>query len=624
MLQNLRDNSRGVISFILIGFLVIIFALTGVEALFNWDTSANQAAKVNGETITEMEVTRAIGMQKQQMLNAYGDQIPAQFLSDEYLRKPAVDNLVQRLILSQAAKEAGMAVGENYLTEQIATAPQFKNESGVFDNNVYQRLLRNLGYTHSTYTKILADELLINQIQAGVVVSAFSTPVQLDEIVALSFQSRDVQYVILPSAKVRDGIELQDAEVQSYYDANQSLFVSEEQIAVDYISLSVQDLMANVSISEEQIHAQYEQSLAAFVAAPERQAAHILIESNDAEKIKQVSEKLAAGGDFSAIAGEFSDDLGSKDQGGDLGFTVGDAFPQEFESALAALKVGEVSAPVKTDAGTHFIKLLAEKNSTPPSFEEQKAAIEDQLKRAEAEVSFVAQLEKLRDLSYNAESLADVAKELDLKMEKSGLFERSKGKGLLASPKVIEAAFSDEVLRNGNSSEVIEIDSSNVLVLKMTEHKPSQVKPLADVKEQITNTLKDQKARVLLTEQSNKFIADLNAGSALAELSAAAGLESKEFKAATRNTAEADSDVLRHAFSMPKPLSAEKPSVSNVMTSSGDMAIVVVQSVSPGSYEKVTPEQKETIGAQLASIYGRNDFSGFQKFLKDSADIVQK
>ncbi|OZY85041.1 peptidylprolyl isomerase [Cellvibrio mixtus] len=623
MLQNLRDNSRGVISFILIGFLVIIFALTGVEALFNWDTSANQAAKVNGETITEMDVNRAIGMQKQQMLNAYGDQIPAQFLSDEYLRKPAIDNLVQRLILSQAAKEAGMAVGETYLAQQIATAPQFKNEAGVFDNNVYQALLRNLGYTHSTYTKILSDELLINQLQAGVAESAFSTPAQLDDIVALSFQSRDIQYVILPSAKVRDSIELQDSEVQSYYDANQPMFVSEEQIAVDYISLSVQDLMANVSISEEQLRAQYEQNSAAFVAAPERQAAHILIEGNDADKIKQVSEKLASGVEFASVASEFSDDSGSKDQGGDLGFTSGDAFPQEFETALASLKVGEVSGPVKTDAGTHFIKLLAEKNSTPPSFEEQKAAIEEQLKRAEAEVNFVAQLEKLRDLSYNAENLAEVAKELGLKVENSGLYERSKGKGLLASPKVTEAAFSDEVLREGNSSEVIEIDSSNVLVLKMTEHKPSQVKPLAEVKEQIVNTLKDQKARVLLSEQSNKFIADLNAGSTLADLSVASGLESKEFKEATRNTADADGDVLRHAFSMPKP-AAGKPSVGNVMTSGGDMAIVVVQSVSPGSFEKVTPEQKTTISAQLASIYGRNDFSGFQKFLKDSADIVQK
>lgn len=623
MLQHLRDNSRGVISFILIGFLVIIFALSGVEALFNWDASANQAAKVNGETITEMDVARAVGMQKQQMLNTYGDQIPAQFLSDEYLRKPALDNLVQRLILSQTAKKAGMAVGDEYLAQQIATSPQFKNEAGLFDNNLYQRLLRNLGYTHSTYSKILADELLINQLQAGISVSGFATPAQRDEIIALSFQSRDIQYVTLPSAKARDAIELQDSEIQSYFDANQALFVSEEQVAIDYINLSVQDLMADVVVSDEQLRSQYEQNIAAFVATPERQAAHILIENDNAEKIQQISEKLAAGIDFAVIARELSDDLGSKDQGGDLGFTSGDAFPKEFEAALSSLKINQVSTPIKTDAGTHFIKLLAEKNSAPPSFEEQKLDIEQQLKRGQAEVKFIEQLERLRDLSYNAESLADVAKELGLNVQKSGLFERNKGNGILANPKVVEAAFSDEVLREGNTSEVIEIDSSNVLVLKVIDQKPSQVKALVDVKDQITNTLKDQKARDLLVDQSKQFIAGVEAGSAFADLSASAGLESKELKALTRNGAEVDADVVRHAFSMPKPVGG-KPSVSSVMTASGDIAIVMVRSVSEGNYDNVTPEQKTVINAQLTSIYGGNDFSGFQRLLRDSSDIVEK
>ncbi len=623
MLQHLRDNSRGVISFILIGFLVIIFALTGVEALFNWDTSANQAAKVNGEQITEMDVARAVSMQKQQMLNLYGDQIPAQFLSDEYLRKPALDNLIQRLILSQAAKDAGMAIDANYLSEQITTTPQFKNESGVFDNGAYQRLLRNMGYTHSSYTKILSDELIINQLQAGVAQSSFSTSVQLEDAIALSFQSRDIEYVILPSAKARDSIQLQDSDIQSYYDANQVMFVSEEQIAVDYINLSVQDLMKDISVSETQIREQYEQNLSSFVAAPERQAAHILIENDDADKIKVVSEKLASGAEFTDLAKEYSDDLGSKDQGGDLGFSSGDAFPKEFETALSTLKVGEVSAPVKTDAGTHFIKLLAEKNTTPPSFEEQKVEIEEQIKRAEAELLFVAQLEKLRDLSYNAESLSDVAKELNLTAVNSGLFEKSKGQGVMANPAVVAAAFSDEVLRDGNTSDVIEIDSSNVLVLKMTEHKPSKTKSLSEVRQQIEDTLKDQKARALLTEQSQKIIADLKAGSSLADLSGESGLEIKAFKEATRNAAGVDTDVLRYAFSMPKP-TPNNPAVGNVITSSGDMAIVVLSAVSSGVGNKTAEEQRSAISSQLASLYGRNDFSGFQKFLKDSADIEKK
>lgn len=622
MLQNLRDNSRGVISFILIGFLVIIFALTGVEALFNWDVSANQAAKVNGETVTEMDVSRAIGMQKQQMLNTYGDQIPAEFLTDDYLRKPVIENLVQRMVLSQAAQSSGMLVGNAYIHEQIVSAPQFKNETGAFDNNRYQQVLNSMGYTHGTYTKVLSEELVINQLQAGITATAFATPAQLDDIVALSFQARDLSYAILPAAKVREGVVVDVPEIQTYYDANQKMFTSEEQVAVDYISLSVTDLMKNISIAEDQVRKQFEQNLSAFVAAPERQAAHILIENNNQEKIAAVSKKLAAGEDFSVVAKEFSDDLGSKEQGGDLGFTKGDAFPAEFETALAQLKVGEVSAAVKTDAGTHFIKLLAEKGSEPPSFEEQKASIEDQLKRAEAESLFVSQLEKLRDLSYNAESLADVAQELGLKVENSGLFERNKGKDLMANTKVVATAFSTEVLQEGNSSEVIELDSSNVVVLKKTDYKPSQVKPLADVQEQILNTLKDQKAKSLLAEQATKLISDLKGGADFSELSKGIAVELKSVKAATRSSADVEPDVLRYAFSMNKPNNGMS-TFGSVMTATGDLAVVAVESVTPGSYEEVTPEQKTAIVAQLGSIYGKNDFSSFQKFLKDGADIVQ-
>lgn len=622
MLQHLRDNSRGVISFILIGFLVIIFALTGVEALFNRDSSTNQAAKVNGEPVTEIDVARAISMQKQQMLNTYGDQIPAEFLTDEYLRKPVIENLVQRMVLSQAAGKSGMAVGNTYLSEQIASAPQFKNEAGAFDNNRYQQALRNLGYTHSTYTKILSEETIINQLQTGISATAFTTPFQLDDVVALSFQSRDLGYVILPATKVRESIQVDQTEIQTYYDANQQAFTSEEQVAVDFIALSVTDLMKNIAVTEEQVRKQYEQNRSSFIAAPERQAAHILVEGDNQAKVKTIADKLAAGEDFAALAKAFSDDLGSKEQGGDLGYTKGDAFPAEFEAALSKLKVGQVSAAIKTDAGTHFIKLLAEKGSEPPSFEEQKASIEDQLKRAEAESLFVAQLEKLREESYNAESLQAVAQALNLKAENSGLFERNKGKDLMANAKVVAAAFSPEVLQEGNSSEVIEIDSSNVVVLKKTDYKPSHVKPLANVQEQITNTLKDQKAKALLTEQAAKLIADLKSGASFSELSKAVGAELKQVKAATRSTAEVDADVLRYAFTMNKPISGA-PTFGSVITASGDMAVVAVEAVTPGSYEKVTPEQKTAITAQLGSIYGKNDFSSYQKFLKDAADIAQ-
>lgn len=622
MLQSLRDNSKGVISFILIGLLVIIFALSGVDALFNWDTSGNAAASVNGESVTEMEVVRAISMQKQQMINRFGDQVPAEFLTDDYLRKPVLDNLIQRRVLSQAAQESGLVVSNTFLHNQIATAPQFKNEQGVFDNARYQQVLRNMGFTHSTYSKLLSDELVINQLQTGIVNTAFTTSAQIDEVVALSFQTRDIDYTILPAEKVRESVVVSDADIQSHYDANSQTFTSQEQVAVEYIELSVAELSKGVAITEEQVRQQYEQNVASFVAAPERQAAHILIEGDNPDKVKTVSEKIAAGEDFIKIVEEFSDDAGSKDQGGELGFSKGDAFPKEFEAALAALKVGEISPPVKTEAGVHFIKLLSEKGAQAPSFEEQRASVEDQLKRAEAENLFIAQLDQLKDLSYNADSLAEVAKELKMELKNSGLFDRTGGKDLASDAKFIEAAFSEGVLEDGNSSDVIELDSSHVVVLKKVDHKPSQLRPLGDVKEQIIATLKDQKARELLMEKGNALVAVINTGTHFDEAAKAEGVEVKSAKAVTRNNTEIDTDILRYAFSLAKPQEG-KSTAGGVMTAKGDFAVISLDAVTLGS-EKINPEQKAAMTSQLASIYGQNEFESYQNFLKDSADIEEK
>jgi len=622
MLQNLRDNSRGVIAYILIGMLVIFFALSGVEALFNWNASDKHVAKVNGEKITESEVLRAIAMQKQQMINRYGDQVPAEFLSDDYLRKPVIENLIQRRVLTQAAEDSGMLIGNKFLEDQITSSKQFQNEQGVFEVTRYKNALQNLGLTSSSYYKLLGEELVLNQLESSVNKTGFTTSSQLDDVLALSFQTRDLRYAVIPAEKVRESVTVSDDEVKADYDANPKAYTSQEQVAVDYIELSVVDLMKNVSITEEQLRKQYEQNLSSFVASPERQAAHILIEGDKPEKIKAVSERLAAGEDFAKLAKELSDDLGSKEQGGDLGFTKGDAFPKEFEAALAALKVNEVSAPVKTDAGTHFIKLLAEKGAQPATFEEQRASIEDQLKRAEAENVFVAQLEKLKDLSFNAENLSEVATELGLKLQNSGFIERAGGKDLTANPKFVEAAFSKEVLEEGNSSEVIELDTTDVVVLKKADYKPSQLRPLDEVKEQIVTQLKEQKARAALAEQGAALVASLNSGVAFDVAAKTAGVEVKEAKAVARSNSEVDVDVVRHAFSLAKPQGG-KAVVSGVMTAKGDYAVISLDAVTAGN-DKVTPEQKTAILSQLASIYGENDFGSYQKFLKDVADVKQR
>src|SRR5690606_15095616 len=183
-----------------------------------------------------------------------------------------------------------------------------------------------------------------------------------------------------------------------------------------------------------------------------------------------------------ALPISYSDDLGTRDQGGELGFSTGEAFPAEFEGALAGLQVGGVSGPVKTEAGTHFIKLVSERGAEPPSFEEERNRIVDQIKRAEAENQFVNLLERLKDLSYNAENLGEVAEELGLESKNTGLFGRNTGTGIAADSRFVSAAFSDEVLVENNSSDVIELSTTRAVVLKKTDHQQSYVKPLDEVK----------------------------------------------------------------------------------------------------------------------------------------------
>ena len=619
MLQSLRDNSKGVIAGMLIGFLVIIFAVSGSESLFNFDPATKGVVSVNGEDITEVDIVRASANYRRQMAAQYGDSLPPDFLSDENIRQPVIENLIQRKVLTQKAEESGMTVGDSFVNQQILSTPQFQGSNGVFDPNVYQQLLRTVGFTPANYKKALAEDSLVNQLTAGVIESSFVTPAELEMIIALSFQTRDFSYAVIPAAKIGESLEVSDAEIDAYYQSNTQSFTHPEQVAVDYIDLNVADLMNGIEITEEQARQQFEQNVAAFEARTEREAAHILIEDSDEAKIAEVREKLAAGEDFTELAKTYSDDLGTRDQGGDLGFTSGEAFPEEFESALAALEVGAISAPVKTDAGTHFIKLVSERGSEPPTFEEERNRIVDQLKRAEAENQFVNLLERLRDLSYNAENLAEVAEELGLENKNTGLFGRGAGEGITAETQFVTAAFSDEVLVENNSSDVIELAPNRVVVLKKTEHKQSYIKPLEEVKEQITTIVRNNKIQTLLAARAEEIESAVAAGQTLESAVADAGYEVKTAEDAERNDVNVDRDILRQAFSLAKP-QGDTPVTASTRTSTGDYAVISLTAVNLGGQE-LPEEQKTAIAAQLKNMTGQGEYASYQDLLRENASI---
>lgn len=625
MLQSLRDNTKGLVAGILIGFLVIIFALSGAEALFSGDSTARAVATVNGEDITESDIARQIELQRRQILSRYGDSVPSEFVSDERLRPAAIESLIDRSLQVQEAIEKGMAVSEETLNSIIREDEQFQGSDGSFDPNRYQQLLRSVGFTPASYKRTLREEVLLTQLRAGIAGSGFVTPAELEQLISLSGQTRSFRYLTLDAEQLSGEIEVSEEEISQYYENNQQQFTQPEQVAVDYIDLSVEALMENIDIAENDLRAQYQQGLNAMEvegdSRVQRQIAHILLEDPSTEEIAEVQEKINQGVDFSELARQYSDDLGSSEQGGDLGYVPADSLPEAFQSVVPNLAQGEVSEAVQTDAGTHFIKLLEERNSELPSFEEQRDQLARQLKRGEAENQFVELMERLSELSYSAEDLAEVGEELGLPVENTGLFARADGTGVAANEKVVESAFSEEVLERGNSSDLIELSPSQVVVVKKTNQRDAYVKPLSEVQDQIVAQIEARKTRELLAERGKQIESALDSDQTMDQVAEQWNLELKLAEQATRNDPSHPRELLQHVFSLPVP-GSETPVYSGVPVN-GDYTIVALTQVEAGSTEELSEDQRQAMSDNVSSMLGEQDFAAYRNSLHEQAEIAR-
>jgi len=621
MLQSMRDNLKGSVAFILVGLLIVPLALFGVDQFFTGGSSTGAIASVNDRDISDIDLQRAIYRQRQQLLSQYGDQLPADFISDERLRAPVLEGLIQQTALIQAAIEGGMTISNTGLDKVIVELPQFQQD-GTFDRDLFIQGVRRLGYTPTTYRTALREDLISNQLRSSLIGSGFTTERELTTAVGLSRQTRNFTWVTLPLGDLQESVVLSDDEVNTYYEDNKATFLTEEQVAIEYIELQASDIAATITVTEEQLRTQYEQQMAAFNANTEREAAHILIENGDnaQQKLAELQEKLAAGVAFDELVKTYSDDPASKDNNGYLGFTTGDVFPVEFEDALALLEEGQVSAPVDTDAGTHIIKLVSIQQQEPPTFEQERVSIEQTLKLAQAQEIFVEQLEALKDLAYNAESLDTVGEQLDLPVKRSELFSRTTGAAVVADARLVSAAFSDQVLIEGHTSQIIELTNDRVAVVNKIDHKPVRTLSLDEKRDDIVTTLKLEKAKAQLVEQADSLKQAIDEGGDIAALAKQQSLQSSIQKDSLRSNASLDSALLQYVFSMAKP-EAERSTVGGVHLTNGDYAVIELSQVSNGDYTKLADAERTSLRANLSSALSNDEFLTWQNRLRADADI---
>lgn len=576
MLQSMRDNIKGTAAFILVIIICIPFALFGVDALFTPSTNKS-AAEINGDEISQQELQRAVYLQKQQLLarKYKGD------VSDEALSGPVLDQLIRRKLMRQLAIDSKMAISDQTIDQLLLSEPQFQTD-GKFDAEKYMRLIANIGHSPSSYKALLVQDMLIAQLQSGLKNTAFLTGNEANRIAGLLDQKRDFSYLVLPKSTQLIS-DVSQEEIEQHYQTNKAEFTSQEVVSVSFIELKLEDIASETEVSKEDLQTRYEDYIASYESETERRVAHILIEEKDDgshnQVIEEIKTKIASNENFSDLAKQYSEDSSAED-GGDLGYTKGDTFPEAFEQAAENLQVDEVSGVVETDSGFHFIKLLELKEEEIPSLASLENKLTNEIQRELAETEFVELQERLREESYDSNDFDELAESLGLSAQLSPLFSRVGSVGIAQYPAVVKAAYSDDVLENQQNSELIEVSNDHVLVVRLSEHKPSRQLELAEVKGQIESDLKKQKQSSALEKAAEGIVAQVSAGENLGEIAKAQNFNWQELKDKTRNAQGIPAEVNTKAFSM-SALTTEAIPLMN-----GDYAVVHLANVQTESADK--------------------------------------
>ena len=623
MLQQIRDKITGWFAAVFLGAIAVVFVFWGIQ----FESSSNvAAAKVNGESISAEQVRRAWQQRQTELQQSMRDELPPALVKEEQAK--LLRDSVRREVLVQHVNKMGYRVSDRAIVNQLEQIPALQVD-GKFSRDRYAALLRQQGISEAEFEAEFRRDLQLGQLQNGFGVSAFATPGEVKRRVELEGESREIDYVTIPAAKFAGQAVVTPADVLAMYEKNKASYRTEETVSLQYLQLKLSDVAAAVSVTEEGLREYYEQVAAERFQEPERRRArHILIESgtDDAtarKKAEDVFAQAKAGGDFAKLAAQYSDDPGSKAQGGELGWSTRESFVKPFADALFAMQAGEIRGPVKTQFGYHVLQLEEVSAPQQRSFEEVRAELEAEYRNEQAQSLFYERSQQLADESFASLSELDtVAKKLGLPVQVVETYTRRGGGPFGADRKVIEAVFSDDVLQQRQNSPAINFGDDSAIVLRVTDHKPSRQRSIDEMRPELEAALRAQAVRKAALAAASAEAARLNGGASFAEVAKGLGLQPAGAVTLTRTSETTPESLIKAAYAVPRPTPGKVSSGTAVLPG-GDIALFVVTDVKSGALP-TTPDAGALVTQLAQQVAGQSagiEFSAYVAELVRNAKV---
>lgn len=658
VLQSIRDRLTGIIAVFVLGLLIIPFAFVGVSSYFTSD-AVNAVAVVNDQEITANEFSQGFQTYRRQMQARLGAAFDPERFDQAVVRRGYLDQLIDEQLLAQVSIDAGLTVSDEMLAQTIRNLPAFQVD-GEFNADVYQANLAAQGLTPQQFEQNIRTTMVLSQLPTAIATSAISTEWEKQDYARLQDQERAFRAIIVPAEPAPDAAagpepgeddesegtdasaetaaeaapetEAVDEEaVLAWYENNQDLYRSQERVVIEYLELDAAELGGSVEPDEEVLRARFEEQQARFITPESRQVSHILLELEaeaaqvDEETRRREADEIARkardGEDFAELAREYSEDFGSAEQGGDLGWIEPGFMVQAFEDAAYELTLeNPVSEPVRTGFGWHVIQLRDIRPAEGMTYTEARDILLDEYRAEADERRFLEQADRLVDIIYeDPTTLSAAAEELGLEIQEAGPFGRLGGDGIAANQDVVAAAFSDMVLGQRSVSDPIDLGENHIVLVHLKEYLPEAVMPLEQVRDRVVESVRRQRAMDAARARAEELLADLEEGAAIGDLSESGGLELVEADAAKRNSPEIEARLREQVFLMEAPLEGSR--VTQIVELENGYAVVELDAVRDGSLTEDDELSKQAYARRITSASANEEALGLVRMLRAQSTV---
>ena len=619
MFDSVRNNKR--IVQIFLALITLPFAFFGVDSYVRNAGAGRDMASVGDTKISIPQFEQAMRERQDQMRQVLGAEFKPEMMNTPEVRAGVLNSLVdQRLLLIEASK-GNLATSDAGLRDVISKISSLQ-DNGQFSMERYESALRAQGMSQPQFEAKLRQDLTLQQLVGAVGDTAFVSEAQVEQMLQLQLEERQYQEFVITPAQVADKVKIEATAAQKYYDDNKALFEVPEQVKAEYLVLSLDTLLTQVSVSDGEIKAWYESHKDRYVQPEERRASHILISTEgDADKDKAkataqaVFKELQASPEkFAELAKKYSQDSGSAQNGGDLGFFGRGMMDKAFEDAAFKLADGEVSGIVQTDYGYHIIKLTGIKPGSQRPLDQVRASIESELKNQAASRKFAEAAESFTNTVYEqSDSLQPAAEKFNLKIEKTDWLPKSPDAklaaslGPLANAKVLTSLFSTDAIKNKRNTEAVEVATNTLVAARVLEHRPAEVKPFAAVEADVKKLLEAQQAAAVASSEGEAKLAELKIGTDKLNWSTAKTVSRMQAREIPQPTLKA---IFRADVK-------QLPAYAGTATDGGYALYKIVKVDQPDKVD----EMRKNLQAEFASIVAQEDLSAYMTGLRSRYKI---